>query len=212
MERGRAIRLATLPVLLLLAVAAVASLGFLDVRDMVHRSWTEAAKPVVYLAKVPDATSPQQIAMGQLIIYLSDTKTGVDMVGPTARSGGVFSSDLPGARVGWLVGTSLPGALVALAVLALIGAAVGLVRRRGGYARAVVRLLRAVGFAALVGGPVAALVEYVVARQYPELTWVPPVDRWLMALVWVLVGGAFLAVGDLVARAGALRAELDGVI
>jgi hypothetical protein len=218
MPRGRPIRSATLPTLLLLAVAMVAALGFFDTRDLVHRQWTEPSRPtavpvaVVLRTAVPAHTGPTEPREVPPVWYLRVAVWDNGVVRTDHHAAGVFSSGLSGGRVGWLVGTSLPGSLVALGVLALIGATVGLVRRRGGYARAVVRLLRAVGLAALVGGPVAALVEYLVARQYPELTWTPRVDRWLLAMVWVLVGGAFLAFSDLLARAGAWRAELDEVI
>src|SRR5215475_12289900 len=64
---GRLFRGATLPALLLLAVAAVAALGFLDSRDLVHRTWTEPSRtttvtlePVTPVIILPGRVPAQQ--------------------------------------------------------------------------------------------------------------------------------------------------------
>jgi hypothetical protein len=217
MERERAIRLVTLPALLLLVVAIVGALGFLDARSLLHRTWSEpqtVGAPTISVERFDPAGTVLSLPDGSQAVWVVGEVVPVapPVVESQQRSAGVLSSQLSGARVVWLVGTALPGTLVALGVLALIGAAVGLALRRGGYAPGVLRLLRRVGLVALLGGPVAVLVEYLVAGQYGELTWTPSLGRWAVAMVWVLVGAAFLALGDLVARAGLLRAELDEVI
>jgi hypothetical protein len=209
---------ATLLALLLLGVAIVGALGFLNGREIVQRHWTEVGRsaPHAVARMVPMIGSPD--ASGLIVAWrvtLSPEYPAVveyPAVGMVPKSGGVLTSGLSRNKVGWLLWTSLPSTLVALAVLALMVATVWIARRRGIYSRASLRLLRAVGLVALVAGPGAALLEYLARHWTARVDYSPVVSRWQLTVVWVLIGGAFLAVREVLVRASALRAELDEVI
>jgi len=105
---------------------------------------------------------------------------------------------------------SVPTLGIAIATLALLAVTLLAARRRGVDARRVRRLLGVAGLVALVGGPLAVLVA-LVAPRWADGSWART-SLWPQALLWALIGGALLAVRELLASAAELHSELDGVI
>jgi hypothetical protein len=105
---------------------------------------------------------------------------------------------------------SAPTLGVAIATLALLAATVLAARRRGACAPEVGRLLGASAIVALLGGPLAVVIA-LVAPRLADGNWART-TLWPQALLWALIGGALLAVRELLARAAELHSELDGVI
>ncbi len=170
--------------LLVLLLAGVAMLGALAAgvsRDLVqHRvSVAQASEPVYMRYKAPDGANTQ------FAVYVALPER-MERV----------------SRVFW---AALPSAILVLGLLGLMLSIAILARRRGLYARATLRLIRITGFAALVGGPVAAAIEAAGGSGTKALAW-PAVA--LLALL----GAALLAVREVLGRAGELRDELEGVI
>jgi hypothetical protein len=115
--------------------------------------------------------------------------------------------------VTWLLWTALPSAIVIVALLALMFWTLATARRHGLYQRSTLRLLRVTALVGLLGAPVAALVEALSGRWTSrDYSYTPAVGRWQLGALLVLLGCAFLAVREVLARASALHAELDGVI
>lgn len=105
---------------------------------------------------------------------------------------------------------SAPTLAVAFATIGLLVAVAFAARRRRGYTPEVGRLLGASAFVALLGGPLAVLIA-ALAPRWAGGDWIRS-TLWPQALLWTLIGGALLAVRELLARAAELRSELDGVI
>jgi len=155
-----------------------------------------------------------------------------------AASGGVLSPDaLMNARAGTVIapeesvslrivdpsGTQLglaalagfPSYALTTAMLVLLWRLVGAARRTDPFTMATVRRLRTLGGLLLVGGPVACAVEFLarfaltdtVSTVGPSASFDPGVLG-----VWALAGFGFLAIGEIVRRGQALRAELDEVV
>lgn len=105
---------------------------------------------------------------------------------------------------------SAPTIAVAIATLAVLAAATVAARRADGYSPKAGRLLTAAGVVALLGGPLAVLIA-LLAPRFAGGDWART-TLWPQALLWALIGGALLAVHELLSRTTALRTELDGVI
>ncbi|MEN3304084.1 MAG: hypothetical protein V7603_286 [Micromonosporaceae bacterium] len=142
-----------------------------------------------------------------------DAVIPVHLVAPPGhKTIGLFASH-GGRPVTWLLWTALPSATVIVALLALMLWTLATARRHGLYHRSTLRLLRVTALVGLLGGPVAALVEALSGRWTSrDYSYTPAVGRWQLAALLVLLGCAFLAVREVLARASALHAELDGVI
>jgi hypothetical protein len=105
---------------------------------------------------------------------------------------------------------STPTLIVAMATLILLLATIAAAGRRGAYSAQVGRLLQLAGALALIGGPIAVLIA-AGAPRWAHGNWMHT-SLWPQALVWALLGGGLLATRELLARAAAMRSELDGVI
>jgi len=105
---------------------------------------------------------------------------------------------------------SVPTLAIAVTTLALLAATLLAAIRRGAYAPRVRRLLGVSGLVAMLGGPLAVLVA-LVAPRWADGNWART-SLWPQALLWALIGGALLAVRELLDRAAELHSELDGVI
>jgi hypothetical protein len=105
---------------------------------------------------------------------------------------------------------SAPTLAVAGVTLALLIAAVVFAARRGAHSTTVIRLLESAGLLALIGGPVAVLIASL-APLWANGGWTHT-TLWAQALIWAVLGGGLLGFRDLLIRASAMRAELDGVI
>jgi hypothetical protein len=202
-------------VMLLAAIAVAGALVFADGRDLVHRRWTEGAMSVEISQYVAGQTFEytQDPALtdvnGSVRVYLLTTPANLEFqkVGDqTPVEGGVLHAS--GRTLGWLLWTALPTGLATVAVLALlVTALIAALRGRSGD-----RVLRTAGWIAVIGGPVAAGSEELARLWMHGYDYTPSANRWLLALVLVLVGSALLAVRAGLSRISALRTELDGVI
>lgn len=105
---------------------------------------------------------------------------------------------------------SMPTLVVAMATLVLLVATVTAGTRHGAYSAKVGRLLSLTGVLALVGGPIAVLIA-AEASHWSHGTWIHT-SLWPEAFIWALLGGGLLTTRELLARAAAMRNELDGVI
>jgi hypothetical protein len=100
----------------------------------------------------------------------------------------------------------VPAAVAAAVVFLLLIAVAVSASRRGLYGRSTLQLLRTAGWAAVAGAAAVAVGRFIIARQFSESADFTP------ALVWALLGCSVLAVREVLARAGALSTELEGVI
>jgi hypothetical protein len=105
---------------------------------------------------------------------------------------------------------STPTLIVAMATLVLLLATIAAAGRRGAYSAQVGRLLQLAGTLAMIGGPMAVLIA-AGAPRWAHGNWIHT-SLWPQALIWALLGGGLLATRELLARAAAMRSELDGVI
>jgi hypothetical protein len=155
-----------------------------------------------------------------------------------AASGGVLSPDaLMNARAGTVIapeasvslrivdpsGTQLglaalaafPSYALTTAMLVLLWRLVGAARRTDPFTMVTARRLRTLGGVLLVGGPVVCVVEFLARFALTDtVSTVGPstsFDPGVLA-VWALAGFGFLAIGEIVRRGQALRAELDEVV
>jgi hypothetical protein len=110
--------------------------------------------------------------------------------------------------------TTLPTYLVVVALLAMLYAVVRSARWEDPFLPVAVRRLRLLGVMALVGGPLAAVVELVAALDLTRrVTGDASASLDLAGIgLWTLAGFGLLAVAEIVNRGRALRAELDTVI
>lgn len=104
-------------------------------------------------------------------------------------------------RPPWELFAGVAGAAVIFGLLVAVGVTAA---RRGLYAPGTGRLVAVTGLLATGAGVAAILVT--AFHHSPQWSDAAPF------LVWVLIGCALLAIRDVLARAGALRSELDGVI
>jgi hypothetical protein len=205
--------------LLLAGVAIVGVLGAGSARDLFRRPVAvegPRAGAVPFLryivsdaARVLPKTSPGATQVPQ---PLRIAVIPVHLAPPGHKTIGLFASH-GGRPVTWLLWTALPSAIVIVALLALMFWTLATARRHGLYQRSTLRLLRVTALVGLLGGPVAALVEALSGRWTSrDYSYTPAVGRWQLGALLVLLGCAFLAVREVLARASALHAELDGVI
>ncbi|MEH1130450.1 hypothetical protein [Micromonospora sp. CPCC 206061] len=110
--------------------------------------------------------------------------------------------------------TSLPTYLVVVTMLTVLYAVVRRARREDPFLAVTVNRLRLLGLVALVGGPLAAIVEMVATLDLTRrVTGNASATLEPAAIgLWMLAGFGFLAVAEIVNRGRALRAELDTVI
>ena len=103
---------------------------------------------------------------------------------------------------------SVPTIALGAVMLALFAGIVLAAARGGVYTGTTRRLLRIGGLAALIGGPAAVGIEALTRGTDTSdgLPW------WAQLSVWLLLGSALLAAGELLGRAGEMRAELSEVI
>src|SRR5262245_50226489 len=180
--------------LLILGLVALGTLAATSVHDLISARTTAINSSTSGTA----VRIPVQVEAGpyQAATYI---------LGPEAGSQ-VRSTTIPAAR--WWHST--PTLAVAIVALALVIAAFIVATRHGVYAPHTLRLLGGAGLVTLVGGPIAALVGYLSSRWAPGDTG--GMMLWMPALLCAVIGGALLAIRGLLHRAGAMRAELDGVI
>jgi hypothetical protein len=111
--------------------------------------------------------------------------------------------------------TWLPTTLLVVAVLALVFRTLRAARRADPFTPPTVRRLRILAAVAVVGGATAAVTESLCGTVLVG-TVLPDTGAFSATLTlpigWVFAGFVFLAVGELIRRGCALRAELAGVI
>src|SRR4051794_28965814 len=151
-----------------------------------HRPGPPAASTLVYVAQAPDEAA------------------GANGVAPSSGRETIHFvlTSLDPGRPPWEAIVGLAGAVVLFGLLVAIGVSAA---RRGVYAAGTRRLVGVTGLFA-TGAGVAAILVTAISNS----------PQWSGAaapfLVWVLIGCALLAIREVLARAGALRSELDGVI
>jgi hypothetical protein len=194
-------------VLLLAAIAVMGALVFADGRDLVHRQWTGDVLSVVTYQYAPDQTLMESNGSGEVYLLTMPVDVVTQGVGDRQQfEGGVLHAS--GSTLAWLLWTALPTGLATVALLVLlVTALIAALRGRGGD-----RVLRTAGWVAVIAGPVAAGLEELARLWTHGHDYTPSANRWLLALVLVLVGCALLAVRTALSRISALRTELDGVI
>ncbi len=114
----------------------------------------------------------------------------------------------------WYAAGSLPELLLVVAVLALLLRLIVAARRADPFTAATVRRLRVLGGTSAIGGVLTGF-----ASTFAQLVLTNDVSGGDLAAatltvnpIWILVGGGFLAFGEIVNRGRARRAELDTVI
>ncbi|GAA1806043.1 hypothetical protein GCM10009682_29850 [Luedemannella flava] len=114
----------------------------------------------------------------------------------------------------WYAGRGVPELVLILTVLALLLRLVVAARRGDPFTAATVRRLRVLGAVSAFGGVLVGLVGTVAELALSDsLTGGDTVAAtFTINPVWILVGGGFVAFGEIVNRGRALRAELDTVI
>jgi Protein of unknown function (DUF2975) len=114
---------------------------------------------------------------------------------------------------GWELLAGLPSLALVVVALVLLRRLVGRARRDDPFTATTVRGFRTLGGVLIVGGPVV-WVTGVLARFALSATAGPGAASFdfTVPLAWLLGGFVMLAVGEIVARGRALRAELDTVV
>jgi hypothetical protein len=120
-----------------------------------------------------------------------------------------------GVQLGWATVAALPGYALTTTMLVLLWRLVALARRDDPFTAGTVSRLRALGWLLVVGGPAAWAAEFIARFALSETvtTGGPRATLDLGApAVWFLAGFGMLAIGEVVRRGQALRAELDQVV
>ena len=141
-----------------------------------------------------------------------------------ARAGVVLDADASvylqvahptGGQLGLATVAAFPSYALTTAMLVLLWRLVGAARHTDPFTVATARRLRTLGWLLLVGGPAAWLVRFMAQFALSDtVTTVGPratLDLGTPA-VWFLAGFGILAIGEVVRRGQALRAELDEVV
>jgi hypothetical protein len=109
--------------------------------------------------------------------------------------------------------TQLPVWVISVLMLFLLWRLVRAARRTDPFSEPVARRLAVLGWLLIVGGPVAQTVGFLASFVLAGTVSHPQATLVVMPLlVWMLAGFGMLAVGEVVRRGHALRAELDTVV
>ena len=133
----------------------------------------------------------------------------------TADSAVEVSLAHPGAtESAWYAARSLPEYVLVAVVLGLLLRLVVAARRGDPFTALTVRRLRVLGGVSAIGGFCVGLLGSLGELALTHAASARGVASATLTVspVWLLVGGGFLAVGEIVGRGRALRAELDTVI
>jgi hypothetical protein len=126
----------------------------------------------------------------------------------------VWLADPGAADVFWYAALGLPQLVLIAAVLALLLRLIVAARRGDPFTATTVRRLRVLGAVSAVGGVLVGVIGTVAELALTDRASGGDAVTATLTLnpVWILVGGGFLAFGEIVNRGRALRAELDTVI
>jgi len=164
---------------------------------------------VLIATNVHDLTSTQFMSFNPVVTSFEFYQSSPDVPSTVYFIPGITNSAAGAMSVAqWW--RSAPTLAVATVTLALLLAAIVFAIRRGAHSTTVIRLLESAGLVALLGGLTAVLIASL-APLWASGHWTHT-TLWAQALVWAVLGGGLLAFRDLLLRASAMRAELDGVI
>jgi Protein of unknown function (DUF2975) len=185
--------------MLTVVLAVLAVLGVLDVIAVATGDSVVAAVPTRAVFDV--GAAPATLQPGTVI-----------------DQGGMIDVSVSDPDAGLLIGkalTSMPTYVVAVITLALLLSVVRRARKEDPFLPATVRRLRTLAVVALVGGPVAFIIEMIAAMDLTaRVTDRHPgtvVDLTSLG-IWLLIGFGFFAIAEVINRGRAMRAELDSVI
>lgn len=120
-----------------------------------------------------------------------------------------------GVQYLWEALATLPSHALLVLALALLWRLTGRARRGDPFTADTVGRFRALGLVLAIGGPVTWVVESVSRFAFSATLPVggpyAPLD-FAIPLAWGLCGFGMLAIGEIIRRGQALRAELDGVV
>lgn len=124
-------------------------------------------------------------------------------------------SDPSGVQLTLAAVSALPSFVLTTVMLVLLWRLVGEARRTDPFVGVTAGRLRTIGWLLVVGGPIAWVVEFMARFALSDtITATGPtatLDLGELGL-WFLAGVGFLAIGEVVRRGQAIRAELDQVV
>lgn len=124
-------------------------------------------------------------------------------------------ADPTGVQVAWEMLSTLPSHALVTVALVLLWRLVGRARDGDPFTGGMVGGFRALGIVLVVGGPLVWVVEFIgrfaLSATLPTGGPYAPLD-FAVPAAWLLCGFGMFAVGEIIRRGRALRAELDGVV
>jgi hypothetical protein len=113
----------------------------------------------------------------------------------------------------WSLASWLPSLLIGVTTVSLLLLVVAEARRGTPFSGRTVRCLRAIGLIALLGGPLAILVDGIASGVLTDAVLSGPGDPSpTVTFDWLVVGVGFLALAEVIRRGREMREELDEVI